>query len=95
MVWPRTWISIFSLVESELVEDRGVKITVIVTVLDRPVADLVGGPVDDPALDPAPGHPGGVALWPPGCSRLCFVTRGPANSLDQTTRVSSSIPGPA
>src|SRR3954469_12710936 len=48
-------------VEAELVEDRGVQVAVVVGILDRLIADVVGGPVDDPALDPTAGHPGGVA----------------------------------
>ena len=44
-------------VEAELVQDRGVDVGDVVAVLDGVEAELVGGAVDDAALDAAAGHP--------------------------------------
>ena len=49
-------------IETELVQDRGVDVGDVVPVLDRVEAKLVGGAVDDAALDAAAGHPDGEAV---------------------------------
>src|ERR1051326_764885 len=48
-------------VEAELMKDGRVEIAVIVAILDRFEAELVGGAVDGAALDAAAGQPDGVA----------------------------------
>src|SRR5258705_3590782 len=49
-------------VESQLPQDGCVQITVIMRVLHRLVADLVGCAMDNAAFDTAPGKPDRVAL---------------------------------
>src|SRR5262245_61487358 len=44
-------------VEPELVQDGGVDVGHVMSVLDRVEPDLVGHSVNDPALDPAAGQP--------------------------------------
>ena len=50
------------MVEAEEVQDGGVEVAVVVGVLDRAVADVVGGAMHEAALDAAAGEPRGVAL---------------------------------
>ena len=63
-------------IQAHLVQDGGVQVAVIVRILDRLVAHLVGGAVDGSALYAAAGEPG--ACSPAGCGRgpWCSATRG-------------------
>ena len=45
------------MVEAELMEDRGVEVTVIMRGIDSFVSHFIGAAVDDSALDAAAGHP--------------------------------------
>ena len=49
-------------VEAELMQDRGVDVGDVVSVLDGVEPDLVGRAVDKPTLDPAARHPDGEAV---------------------------------
>ncbi len=70
-------------VEAHQVQDRGVDVVDVDSVLDGLVAELVGGSVLDAALDAAAGHPGGegvrvvVAARATLASRTCGRTRRP------------------
>ncbi len=46
-------------IESKLVQDRRMEVRDIVTAFDGVVAEFVGGPMDNSALDTAAGHPAG------------------------------------
>src|SRR6266542_4234018 len=49
-------------VDAEQIEHRGVQVVDVDRVLDRGVAELVGGAVGQPAFDPAAGQPEGKTL---------------------------------
>src|SRR5437870_2488501 len=49
-------------IEAELVHERGVDIGDVMTVFDSVETEIVGGAVDDAALDAAAGEPDGEAV---------------------------------
>ena len=79
-------------IEAEELEDRGVDVGNIMTILDGVETQLVGGTVDDAPLDSAAGQPHGEAVV------MVVAAVGPLahgvrpNSVAQTTIVSSSSP---
>ncbi len=50
------------MVEAEQVEECGMQIMDMHSILNRVVAELIGGPIDKTAFYAAPGHPYGVTI---------------------------------